>query len=164
MKLTLIGYGFVGKAVFNVLNEHYDVKIVDPQYNMNTITDDSDGYIICVPTPLGIHNEPDLSYILNTLNLIKGHLNYNQLLILESTTYPGTTDEVIVPFLQNIQLENSRKKRSKLTIGSNFFVGYSPEREDPGNKNYTTKTIPKVVSGYTQKCLKYTNNIYERTN
>ena len=69
-----------------------------------------DVIIICVPTPLGIHNEPDLSYILNTLNLIKGHLNYNQLLILESTTYPGTTDEVIVPFFKIYSLKIVEKR------------------------------------------------------
>tara|TARA_Y100000741_G_scaffold81688_1_gene59838 strand:- start:78 stop:1418 length:1341 start_codon:yes stop_codon:yes gene_type:complete len=122
-----------------------------------------DVIIICVPTPLGIHNEPDLSYVHSTLDLLKDNLGYNQLLILESTTYPGTTDEIIVPFLDNILTRTQSKKPSKkFIIGENFFVGYSPEREDPGNKNFTTKTIPKIVSGFTEKCLKMTENIYDR--
>jgi UDP-N-acetyl-D-glucosamine dehydrogenase len=109
-----------------------------------------DAIIICVPTPLGIHNEPDLSFIRSTLNKLKPNLQKNQLLILESTTYPGTTEEEIVPFIENLGYN----------IGHNFFIGYSPEREDPGNINFTTKTIPKVVSGYTDKCLKRTNELY----
>ena len=130
-----------------------------------------DVIIICVPTPLGVHNEPDLSFIHGTLDNIKPHLKENQLLILESTTYPGTTDEILVPFIESIenlpavgkakagsespeasaQGGSSRVTRhvSRFSIGENFFLGYSPEREDPGNQNFTTKTIPKVVSGIT---------------
>jgi len=119
--------------------------------------------IVCVPTPLGVHNEPDLSYIHRTLEKIKPHLKENQLLILESTTYPGTTEEEIVPFIQSIP-DSSRITHcsSLFTIGENFFIGYSPEREDPGNKNYTTKTIPKVVSGYTNNCLELTKTLYDQ--
>ena len=119
--------------------------------------------IVCVPTPLGVHNEPDLSYIHRTLEKIKPHLKENQLLILESTTYPGTTEEEIVPFIQSIP-DSSRITHcsSLFTIGENFFIGYSPEREDPGNKNYTTKTIPKVVSGVTEKCLELTKTLYDQ--
>jgi len=108
--------------------------------------------IICVPTPLGIHNEPDLSYIHGTLESIKPYLKENQLLILESTTYPGTTEEEIVPVIEN----------AGFSIGKNFFIGYSPEREDPGNKNFTTQTIPKVVSGVTVNCLKLTKALYDQ--
>ncbi|MCH7764887.1 MAG: UDP-N-acetyl-D-glucosamine dehydrogenase, partial [Candidatus Marinimicrobia bacterium] len=133
-----------------------------------------DAIIICVPTPLGIHNEPDLSYIKNTLSSIKPYLKESQLLVLESTTYPGTTEEEIIPFIQTIKnsslLPTRRKGRQakssienqKFTIGVNFYVGYSPEREDPGNKNYTTKTIPKVVSGYTKNCLELTKTLYDQ--
>ena len=106
--------------------------------------------IICVPTPLGIHNEPDLSYIRNTLEAIKPHFQESQLLILESTTYPGTTEEEIIPVIKEAGFE----------IGYNYFIGYSPEREDPGNQNYTTKTIPKVISGYTKNCLELTKALY----
>ena len=114
-----------------------------------------DVIIICVPTPLGVHNEPDLSYILGTLEYIKPHLQENQLLVLESTTYPGTTEEILVPFINSIQ-------NQKFTLGENFYLGYSPEREDPGNKNFTTKTIPKIVSGVTENCLELTKALYDQ--
>jgi UDP-N-acetyl-D-glucosamine dehydrogenase len=117
--------------------------------------------IICVPTPLGIHNEPDLSYIHGTLDNIKPYLKENQLLILESTTYPGTTEEILVPFINSIQNSESKINNQKFTLGVNFYIGYSPEREDPGNKNYTTKTIPKVVSGVTENCLDLTKKLYD---
>ena len=112
----------------------------------------ADAILICVPTPLGVHNEPDLSFILNTLDTIKSCLREDQLFILESTTFPGTTEEEIVPVIEKAGFE----------IGKNYFVGYSPEREDPGNKNYTTKTIPKIVSGFTQNCLKITQTLYNQ--
>tara|TARA_Y100001980_G_C14554102_1_gene340234 strand:- start:1244 stop:2554 length:1311 start_codon:yes stop_codon:yes gene_type:complete len=111
-----------------------------------------DVIVICVPTPLGVHNEPDLSYIHNTLDLISPNLKNEQILVLESTTYPGTTEDEIVPRLEKIGFK----------IGDNFFVGYSPEREDPGNKEFTTKNIPKVVSGHTPICLDLTNKVYEQ--
>ena len=114
-----------------------------------------DVIVICVPTPLGVHNEPDLSYILGTLEYIKPHLQENQLLVLESTTYPGTTEEILVPFINSIQ-------NQKFTLGENFYLGYSPEREDPGNKNFTTKTIPKIVSGVTENCLELTKALYDQ--
>ena len=146
---------------------------------------DIDVIIICVPTPLGVHNEPDLSYIHGTLENIKPHLRKNQLLILESTTYPGTTEEEIVPFIKSIEnslsgVASAKTGQSparpyspvgevggsivnqKFTIGVNFYVGYSPEREDPGNKNFSTQTIPKVVSGHTQNCLEVTTALYDQ--
>jgi len=113
---------------------------------------DIDAILICVPTPLGVHNEPDLSYVKSTLNLIKDHLREGQLLILESTTYPGTTAEEIVPVIEKVGFK----------VGENFYIGYSPEREDPGNKDYTTKTIPKVVSGHTKNCLEVTTALYDQ--
>ncbi|MBT4828123.1 MAG: nucleotide sugar dehydrogenase [Candidatus Marinimicrobia bacterium] len=112
---------------------------------------DVDAILICVPTPLGVHNEPDLSYIKSTLDLVKSHLREEQLLILESTTYPGTTAEEIVPVIEALGFK----------IGENFYIGYSPEREDPGNKKFTTQTIPKVVSGHTQNCLEMVTSLYD---
>ena len=114
-----------------------------------------DVIIICVPTPLSADNEPDLSYINGTLKNIKSYLKENQLLVLESTTYPGTTQEEIVPFINKI-------KNKKFTVGNNFFVGYSPEREDPGNKKYSTKNIPKIVSGFTEDCHNLTKSLYDQ--
>lgn len=124
---------------------------------------DVNAVLICVPTPLGVHNEPDLSYVKNTLGLVKNHLRDHQLIILESTTYPGTTEEILVPFIESIP-DSSRitHHASLFTIGENVFIGYSPEREDPGNKNYTTKTIPKIVSGITENCLELTKTLYNQ--
>lgn len=132
-----------------------------------------DVIIICVPTPLGIHNEPDLSFITNTLKAIKPSLRKNQLLILESTSYPGTSEEILVPFVQSVLSSSPKvhresvdkgdlKEKSLFTIGENFFIGYSPEREDPGNYKYTTKNIPKVVSGITAACLELTMVLYNQ--
>jgi UDP-N-acetyl-D-glucosamine dehydrogenase len=113
---------------------------------------DVDAILICVPTPLGVHNEPDLSYVKSTLDLVKSHLREEQLLILESTTYPGTTAEEIVPVIEALGFK----------VGENFYIGYSPEREDPGNKNFSTQTIPKVVSGHTKNCLEVTTALYDQ--
>ncbi len=102
----------------------------------------ADALIICVPTPLGKHREPDLSYVVNTMVGIQPFLRPGQLVSLESTTYPGTTEEEIVP----------RVESQGLTIGVDAFVVFSPEREDPGNPNFHTQTIPKVVGGHTANC------------
>jgi UDP-N-acetyl-D-glucosamine dehydrogenase len=112
---------------------------------------DVDAILICVPTPLGVHNEPDLSYVKSTLDLLKNHPREEQILILESTTYPGTTAEEIVPVIEALGFK----------IGENFYIGYSPEREDLGNKNFSTQTIPKVVSGHTQNCLEMVKSLYD---
>lgn len=105
---------------------------------------DADALILCVPTPLDKHREPDLSYVLNTTDALVPYLRPGQLLSLESTTYPGTTDEALLPRIQSRGLE----------IGKDFFLVYSPEREDPGNAKFTTQTIPKVCGGVTPNCLK----------
>ena len=96
-----------------------------------------DVIIICVPTPLTRHREPDLSFIENTAQVIAANLKPGTLVVLESTTFPGTTDEVLTPILET----------SGLKAGVDFFTGFSPEREDPGNANFHTATIPKVVAG-----------------
>ncbi len=111
---------------------------------------DCDAILICVPTPLNPQKEPDLQYIRGTVDFIKSHLRAGQLLILESTSYPGTTDEELVPIA---------KKRG-FTVGEDFFVGFSPEREDPGNTTFTIKEIPKVVSGVTDNCLNVVDTLY----
>ncbi len=111
---------------------------------------DVDYIIICVPTPLDEHKNPDLSYVIKTAETIRNFLRKGHTVILESTTYPGTTEEVLLPILE----------KSGLKVGEDFCLGYSPEREDPGNKNYTTSKIPKVVSGVTDKCLKKIDELY----
>ena len=111
-----------------------------------------DAIIICVPTPLGIHYEPDIKYIINSAKEIAKYLKKGHIVVLESTTYPGTTEDELLPTL----------KKSGLKVGKDFFLGFSPEREDPGNKKYTTKNIPKIVSGVTQNCLEVIKNLYEQ--
>jgi UDP-N-acetyl-D-glucosamine dehydrogenase len=98
---------------------------------------DADVVIICVPTPLTEAREPDLSYIIGTGLSLRDHLRPGQLVVLESTTYPGTTEEVLRPILEE----------SGLMAGRDFFLAYSPEREDPGNRDFATRNIPKVVGG-----------------
>ncbi len=115
-------------------------------------TAEADALIICVPTPLDRYREPDLSFIRNTLEAIAPHLRAGQLLSLESTTYPGTTREVVLPFVE----------RAGLRVGEDFFVVYSPEREDPGNPDFTTRTIPKICGGVTPACLRAGAALYGR--
>lgn len=102
-----------------------------------------DAIILCVPTPLDEHFEPDLSYVINTLESVVPHLKAGQILSLESTTYPGTTEEEVV----------SRVEKAGFKTGIDIFVVYSPEREDPGNPKFTATNIPKVVGGQTPACL-----------
>jgi UDP-N-acetyl-D-glucosamine dehydrogenase len=111
---------------------------------------DLDCVIICVPTPLTASREPDMSYIIQTGEALAPYVRRNQLFILESTTYPGTTDEVLKPILE----------RGGLKAGVDFHLAFSPEREDPGNKNFNTKTIPKIVGGYTPACMEVANLLY----
>ncbi len=109
-----------------------------------------DCILIAVPTPLTQMREPDLSYVEATCESIAKELRKGQLIVLESTTYPGTTREVMLPILE----------ASGLSVGEDFFLAYSPEREDPGRTDYTTKTIPKVVGGYDRNSLKVAEACY----
>ena len=112
----------------------------------------ADALIICVPTPLNRHREPDLSYVINTVEALAPHLRSGQVLSLESTTYPGTTDEELLP----------RIEKTGLTVGRDFFLVYSPEREDPGSKNFSPRNIPKVIGGHTPACLEAGRALYGR--
>src|SRR5205085_3136377 len=106
--------------------------------------------IICVPTPLNEYHEPDLSYITGTAESIAPHLQPGQLVILESTTYPGTTEEVLIPILEKGNKQALKASRGAETNGKSFFVAFSPEREDPGNQTVARRDIPKVVGGLDQ--------------
>jgi UDP-N-acetyl-D-glucosamine dehydrogenase len=106
-----------------------------------------DAIIICVPTPLNEYHEPDLSYITNTGHAIAPHLRAGQLVILESTTYPGTTEEVLVPILENENKAGLKAARGGQSSEQEFYVAFSPEREDPGNTSVARRDIPKVVGG-----------------
>lgn len=104
---------------------------------------EADALIICVPTPLNKYREPDLSFVLNSVGAIVPYLRPGQIISLESTTYPGTTDEELLP----------RVESRGLKVGKDLFLAFSPEREDPGNENFSTRTIPKVCGGVTSACL-----------
>ena len=107
---------------------------------------------ICVPTPLRKNKDPDLSYVIAAVEAIRNHIRPGQLIILESTTYPGTTREIVLPILEE----------SGLRVGRDFFLAYSPERVDPGNQQYTTSNIPKVVGGITSRCTEIAVLLYEQ--
>lgn len=109
-----------------------------------------DAVLVCVPTPLTQNREPDMQFIVSSSRTIAKYLQAGQLIVFESTTYPGTTRELVAPILES----------SGLKAGKDFHLAYSPEREDPGNKNFTTKTIPKVVGGLTNKCRDIACKLY----
>ncbi|HSQ77789.1 MAG TPA: nucleotide sugar dehydrogenase, partial [Nitrospirota bacterium] len=111
---------------------------------------ETDALILCVPTPLGDHQEPDLSFVVNTFTSLLPHLRKGQLVSLESTTYPGTTEGELRP----------RIEKQGLRTGEDIFLVFSPEREDPGNPRFTTGTIPKVVGGSTPACLEVGTALY----
>jgi len=111
---------------------------------------EADALIICVPTPLNKHREPDISFVIGTMDSLAPHLRQGQVVVLESTTYPGTTDEELLP----------RIEAAGFKIGKDIFLVYSPEREDPGNPNFDTRTIPKVIGGHTDDCLKVGMALY----
>jgi UDP-N-acetyl-D-glucosamine dehydrogenase len=112
---------------------------------------EADALIMCVPTPLNANREPDMTYIEKTAEAIGPYVRPGQIVILESSTYPGTTEEVVKPIIERL---------SGLRAGIDFFLAFSPEREDPGNPNFNTATIPKVVGGYTRQCTEIACALY----
>ena len=112
---------------------------------------EADTLILCVPTPLNKYREPDLSFVTNTTDALTPYLRKGHVLLLESTTYPGTTEEELLPRLESTGLK----------VGEDVFLVYSPEREDPGNPDFTTNTIPKVVGGHTLACLEVGKAMYQ---
>jgi UDP-N-acetyl-D-glucosamine dehydrogenase len=109
-----------------------------------------DAILICVPTPLTPSREPDLSYVVGSAEAVARHLRARQLVVLESTTYPGTTDEVVRPLLE----------ASGLAVGRDVFLAFSPEREDPNNRRFSTRTIPKLIGGTTAACTRVATALY----
>lgn len=108
---------------------------------------------ICVPTPLSKTKDPDVSYILDAVSQVKTHMTKGTLVVLESTTYPGTTEDLILPLLED----------SDMKVGKDFFLAFSPERVDPGNTEYTTKNTPRVVGGITPACIRVAKTFYEQS-
>jgi len=130
---------FIGAACLNFTSDY-------------TTLDEKDAIIICVPTPLGKTRDPDVSYVLSATQQVKAHLRPDQLVILESTTYPGTTEEILL----------ERFRTTGLEVGKDYFLVFSPEREDPGNAKFSTRTIPKVVGGITADCLEVGKTLYSQ--
>jgi UDP-N-acetyl-D-glucosamine dehydrogenase len=122
--------------------------------------EEMDAIIICVPTPLNQYHEPDLSYITDTTHAIAPHLQPGQLVILESTTYPGTTEEVMVPILEKENKLGLRAARADFDARKEFFVAFSPEREDPGNTTVARRDIPKVVGGVNPQSSELAGALY----
>lgn len=187
MKIAIVGLGYVGlplslqfarsgvnvlgldidKAKIDLLNQGASyIKHIESSAIMDRIKSGSfsasadfsrvkevEAVIICVPTPLNKNREPDISYILNTGKSIAPHLQKGVLVVLESTTYPGTTDEDLRAVLE---------AGSGLKAGTDFYLAFSPEREDPGNPNSKVAAIPKVIGGYTPACLERTKAVYSK--
>ena len=144
-----------GKSIIkNVAHSKIRKIITDKKFtatdNMSRIKN-VDALLICVPTPLTENREPDMKYVINSCRTIAKYIQPGQLISLESTTYPGTTRELMKPILE----------KSGLKAGIDFHLVYSPEREDPGNKNFSTRTIPKVLGGLTKKCRDIAQIVYE---
>jgi len=183
-KLGVVGLGYVGlplsvekaKAGYDVIGfdvqvskvemvnsgKNYIVDIVDSELEnlvklgrLTATTDfsfvkDVDAVSVCVPTPLDIYKQPDISYVVESFKSIAKYLHRGMLVVLESTTYPGTTEEVCKPILEE----------SGLKCGKDFFLAFSPERVDPGNKEFKTKNTPKVVGGCTEECTEVAAMLY----
>ena len=161
--VKVIGFDIDKKVISNIKNSKSYIKNISNErikvaLKKNfKVTDNFkkigllDAIIICLPTPIDRHNAPDLSYISSTIDKILPFLKKNQLISLESTTYPGTTDKEI----------GNKLKLKNFNLGKNFFLVYSPEREDPGNKNFNTKNIPKIIGGYSKKCLEIGTALYK---
>jgi UDP-N-acetyl-D-glucosamine dehydrogenase len=121
---------------------------------------DMDTVVICVPTPLDAFHQPDLSYITSTAEAIAPHLRPGQLIVLESTTYPGTTEEVLVPILESKNLDSLKVARGTTAAEREFYVAFSPEREDPGNDSVARRDIPKVVGGLNRTATEMAAALY----
>lgn len=168
LRYVLIGYKVIG---FDIDQEKIDTLMKGKSYidhissefikksvvqGFKATTDFSrvtecDAIILCVPTPLNKYREPDLSFVIDTIETAVPYLRKGQVLSLESTTYPGTTEEELLPRIEAVGLK----------VGIDFFLIYSPEREDPGNPDFETKTIPKVVGGHTEACAEVGLALYQ---
>ena len=145
-----------GKSGMRHIEDERVAKMVESGHfaatTENEILKEADAILICVPTPLDKYHHPDLSYIIKTCEMLKDHLRHGQLIVLESTTYPGTTNDVMKPIL-----EKSGKR-----AGFDFGLAYSPEREDPGNIDYQTNTIPKLVGADTDIERAMAKTVYDK--
>jgi len=148
--MLLQGKSYIKHIKMEQVNDKIKERKLEVTVDFNRLSE-ADCILICVPTPLTDKMEPDLSYVLDTTKSISENLREGQLIILESTTYPGTTEELIMPRLETKDVK----------VGQNYFLAYSPEREDPGNKEYNAANIPKVVGGVTPACLEIASALYD---
>lgn len=163
--ISTLGFDIDPKKV-NVLNAgksiiknvpHDEVRQIVTSGRFSATSDMSriqevDAVLICVPTPLTENREPDMQFVIKSCETIAQYIQKGQLITLESTTYPGTSRDLMAPILE----------KSGLKAGKDFHLAYSPEREDPGNKHFTTRTIPKVVSGLTPTCTRIATQLYSK--
>ena len=167
INIAIIGIGYVGFPLlesfskrFNVLGFDINRKKIDKMdklykkykfsYSENDL-ENSNFFIVCVPTPLKSDNLPDLSLLIKATNIVAKKIKRNSFIVFESTVYPGVTEDICIPILENT---------SNLKLNKDFYVGYSPERINPGDKNNTLEKIKKIVSGSNTKSLNFINNIY----
>lgn len=143
------GINYIGDVVDEDLKNLTSSKQIRATTDYSLISE-VDAVAICVPTPLDIYQQPDTSYVESSSTEIAKYLHKGMLVVLESTTYPGTTEEIVKPILEN----------TGLVCGEDFFIAYSPERVDPGNKHFNTKNTPKVVGGITPACTKIASALY----
>lgn len=144
------GINYIGDVVDAELKELTKKGLLKATTDFSFIKD-VDTVCICVPTPLDLYKQPDLSYVVNSTKDVAKYMHKGMIIILESTTYPGTTEEVLKPILE----------AGGLKCGEDFFLAFSPERVDPGNKSYNTKNTPKVVGGCTAECTEIAAALYE---
>src|SRR3990167_5862778 len=145
------GKSYIKHISSEKVRQFVDRRLFEATVDMQRLKE-ADAIIICVPTPLTDKREPDMQYVEATAREVARHLKQGQLISLESTTYPGTTEELLLPLLTE----------KGLKAGKDFFLVFSPEREDPGRKDFTTKTTPKIVGGITEKCLLAGEALYSK--
>lgn len=143
------GKNYIGDVVDQNLKEIVEAKLLKATTDFSFVKD-VDTICICVPTPLDLYKQPDLSYVVDSTRSVAEYLHKGMLVILESTTYPGTTEEILKPILEE----------SGLKCGEDFFLAFSPERVDPGNKDFNTKNTPKVVGGCSDECTEVAAALY----
>jgi len=143
------GKNYIGDVVDENLKEIVEAKTLKATTDFSFVKD-VDTICICVPTPLDLYKQPDLSYVVDSTRSVAEYLHKGMLVILESTTYPGTTEEILKPILEE----------SGLKCGEDFFLAFSPERVDPGNKDFNTKNTPKVVGGCSEECTEVAAALY----
>lgn len=159
-EILLQGKSYIKHISADRIKAAVDAKLLDSTDDFSRLPE-VDAILICVPTPLDEHREPDVTYIVKSGESIAKYFRKDQLVVLESSTYPGTTNEILLPMLENVGLQRDGANK-KWVVGEDFFLAFSPEREDPNNPDYNTATIPKVVGGVTAKCLNISKALYDQ--